>query len=104
MGIGPSSLPTRADGKLYLEDDIFYYARARLASVHRSDIAGVMLLDSPGDSDSNAPNYYAVGNRIIIDSRERTITYNGDNIAHHIRSAEDWTATPVQNLPINLYC
>ena len=66
------------------------------------NIAGVMLLDSPGYSDSNAPNYYASGSRIIIDSRERTVTYNGENIAHHIRSAEDWTATPVQNLPIDL--
>ena len=67
-----------------------------------SNTAKIMLLDSPGYSASSAANYYAANSRIIIDSRERTVTYNGENIAHHIRNAEDWTTTPVQNLPIEL--
>ena len=95
-----------ADTPLYIEFTIGSQAVNNIAiKVYRrnsNDITGIMLLDSPGYSDSNATNYYAGGSRIIIDSRERTVTYNGDNIAHHIRSAEEWTATTVQNLPINL--
>ena len=54
------------------------------ASLNNNHIAGIMLLDSPGYSDSSASNYYAANSRIIIDSQERTVTYNGENIAHHI--------------------
>ena len=63
-------------------------------------ISRTMVLDSPGYSNASTPNYYTSSNSIIIDSRERTITYNGENIIHHIRS--DWTATAIQNLPIEL--
>ena len=67
-----------------------------------NNVKRVMILDSPGYSASSSGNYYGTGTTIIIDSRQRTITHSNTNIIHHIRSAEEWTATPVQNLPIEL--